>query len=311
MRRRERATLPARGRLAHKIDSTLRGNWATELAARHATTGMPVVVVPALPALGRVCIDGVVLVDGVPVHESDVRLDPHGGPVSSRPGELLAAAGAPVVEIHDRAALSAWFAAPIGVAVVDADDQRSIDAVVDRWHNTNGILLAGTSAVIGTAIGRPHAHAPTRIVQPPTAGRVRERAPGRRRPDRPCAGSRRRRWSTGSAPTSSGRWRRGPRRAPHPSPTGPSPRSRRRRRCRASCRRPPSVIESGHVGTLVLIGGDTTASLLGDALVVVLGSVVPGTALVESLVVDIPVITRAGGFGTDDALVDLLWGHRT
>jgi D-threonate/D-erythronate kinase len=303
------ATLPSRGRLAHKIDSTLRGNWATELAARHSTTGMPVAVVPALPALGRVCIDGVVLVDGVPVHESDARLDPHGGPASSRPGELLEAAGAPVVEIRDRAALSAWFAAPIGVAVVDADDQRAIDAVVDRWHNTTGILLAGTSAVIGTAIGRPTRHAPTRIVQPPTVvvcgsahpvaaaqiDRVRTRGGevvDRFVPDVLRA------MEAGTPVV-----------LRVPAPDGPITPLQATAAMQSLMQEAASLIESGHVGTLVLIGGDTTAALLGDALVVVLGSVVPGTALVESLVVDIPVITRAGGFGTDDALVDLLWGN--
>ena len=36
-------------RYAHKIDSTLRGNWASELVARHAATGHPVLVVPAYP----------------------------------------------------------------------------------------------------------------------------------------------------------------------------------------------------------------------------------------------------------------------
>lgn len=304
------STLSTAGRLAHKIDSTLRGNWATELAARHAATGMPVVVVPALPALGRVCVDGVVLVDGVPVHESPVRFDPHGGPASSRPRDLLEAAGAPVVEVHDRVALSAWFADPVGVAVVDADDQRSIDAVVDRWHNRNGILLAGTSAVIGTAIGRPTHHAPTRIVQPPTlvvcgsahplAAAQIERVRGRGAhvvdrfgPDVLQA------METGT-----------PIVLRPPALDGPVTAQQASDAMQRLMQEAASVIESGHVGTLVLIGGDTTAALLGDALVVVLGSVVPGTALVESLVVDIPVITRAGGFGSDEALVDLLWGHR-
>jgi uncharacterized protein YgbK (DUF1537 family) len=68
-----------------------------------------------------------------------------------------------------------------------------------------------------------------------------------------------------------------------------------------------AVVESGHVGTLIVLGGDTAAALLGDALVVVHGSVRSGTALVESLVVDVPVITRAGGFGAVDALSELLW----
>jgi nucleotide-binding universal stress UspA family protein len=38
-------------RHAHKIDSTLRGNWASELVARYTTTGRPVLVVPAQGAV--------------------------------------------------------------------------------------------------------------------------------------------------------------------------------------------------------------------------------------------------------------------
>ena len=43
----------------HKIDSTLRGQWATELRTRHETGGRRVVVLPAWPALGRTCRRGV------------------------------------------------------------------------------------------------------------------------------------------------------------------------------------------------------------------------------------------------------------
>ncbi|MEO5724596.1 MAG: four-carbon acid sugar kinase family protein, partial [Ilumatobacteraceae bacterium] len=43
-------------RTAHKIDSTLRGNWAYELVARHRVAGRRVLVIPALPHLGRTCL---------------------------------------------------------------------------------------------------------------------------------------------------------------------------------------------------------------------------------------------------------------
>ena len=92
------AALAIAGPVAHKIDSTLRGNWARELVARHLTSRMPVLLVPALPALGRVCVGGVVFNGGRPVHEGDVdvrqRID------SSRPADHLCAAGASdVVEL--------------------------------------------------------------------------------------------------------------------------------------------------------------------------------------------------------------------
>ena len=58
----------------------------------------------------------------------------------------------------------------------------------------------------------------------------------------------------------------------------------------------------------VVIGGDTAAMVLGAAPVRVLGSVAPGTAWVVSPRYPIPVVTRAGGFGDERALADLLWG---
>ena len=45
---------------AHKIDSTLRGNWSDEVRARVRVTGRRVVVVPAWPQMGRTCVVGVV-----------------------------------------------------------------------------------------------------------------------------------------------------------------------------------------------------------------------------------------------------------
>ena len=40
----------------------------------------------------------------------------------------------------------------------------------------------------------------------------------------------------------------------------------------------------------------------------VLGSVAPGTAWLVSTRFLVPVVTRAGGFGDERALADLLWG---
>src|SRR4051812_9287183 len=46
------ASLMIVGPSAHKIDSTLRGNWAHELVARQRASGLPVLLIPALPVLG-------------------------------------------------------------------------------------------------------------------------------------------------------------------------------------------------------------------------------------------------------------------
>ncbi|HEY1608989.1 MAG TPA: four-carbon acid sugar kinase family protein [Paraburkholderia sp.] len=56
-------------RLYKKIDSTLRGNWAAEVAALQAEAGLAIVA-PAFPATGRVLRDGRVFVHGTPLEET-------------------------------------------------------------------------------------------------------------------------------------------------------------------------------------------------------------------------------------------------
>src|ERR687897_2644258 len=60
-----------------KLDSTLRGPIAAELAAALGASGRDrAVVAPAFPAAGRTTADGVQLVRGVPVHETEAKNDP-------------------------------------------------------------------------------------------------------------------------------------------------------------------------------------------------------------------------------------------
>jgi uncharacterized protein YgbK (DUF1537 family) len=56
-------------RLYKKIDSTLRGNWAAEVAGLQALAGMAIVA-PAFPATGRTVRDGRVYVHGEPLEQT-------------------------------------------------------------------------------------------------------------------------------------------------------------------------------------------------------------------------------------------------
>lgn len=57
-------------RLYKKIDSTLRGNWAAEVAALQPLAGLAIVA-PAFPATGRTLSGGRVFVNGMPLESTD------------------------------------------------------------------------------------------------------------------------------------------------------------------------------------------------------------------------------------------------
>ena len=60
-----------------KVDSTLRGNLGAEIEAVLAVTGLPAALVcTAIPKNGRVCLNGHLLVNGVPLHETEIGRDP-------------------------------------------------------------------------------------------------------------------------------------------------------------------------------------------------------------------------------------------
>jgi D-threonate/D-erythronate kinase len=86
------AAMGGRGqRLYKKIDSTLRGNWAAEVAGLQALAGMAIVA-PAFPATGRTVRDGRVYVQGEPLERTATWQLEHAGR-SADIAEQLAAAG--------------------------------------------------------------------------------------------------------------------------------------------------------------------------------------------------------------------------
>ncbi len=75
-----------------KVDSTLRGNLGAEIDAVADRLAFDfVAVAPALPALGRVTLDGQHLLHGVPVHETEIGRDPAAPVRESNVVALLAA----------------------------------------------------------------------------------------------------------------------------------------------------------------------------------------------------------------------------
>ncbi len=296
-------------RRGHKIDSTLRGNWPDELAVMAAAR--PVLLIPALPELGRVCVDGIVLEHGRPVHESGAGSDVRRRVTTARPAELLHDAGcSDVTSLRDVAATGEWLTRPHGIAVADAGDMATIERLVAVWaEGRSDVALAGTAAVVGAA-GRSTRGAVSPVsfppIEPPVliacgsvhpAARAQlDHAEHRGIPVTTLADDlTARRLADSEALVLATE-----------IPVGDVDAPLAVAAASGLARGVEWLRRSVHVGALVLIGGDTTAAVLGDAAVTVHGSIAAGTAWADVAGFEMPVITRAGGFGGEGALVDLI-----
>lgn len=273
---------------AHKIDSTLRGQWAHEVTSRCERSGRRLLVVAAWPEMGRTCIGGVVHVDGA-AHD---RLDRH----------------LPGIAIVAPADMGEWLDGDSPMGAVDVADTDSLERVADdiarhRAFAEGRVLLAAPAAPIAAVVGRALSSAP---------GWSRDTAP-----DIPTSGHRPSERLVGSTLVVSGSATEisaaqlaavtqerpdvevfAPRRTPGP------PRSSV---AREVVRRARTRLAEGGVGAVVVVGGSTAALLLGDSPRLVHGMAIPGLPWSTPLSGDGPVvISKAGGFGRDDTLVAAL-----
>jgi len=133
--------------LFKKIDSTMRGPVAAELAALAAA--MPearILFTPANPAVGRTVRAGVLRVNGVPVAETEFGRDPLSPVRESSLPKLLGAAAT------DR------------VVIADAETQDDLDAAVARMAAADGPWIAVGSGALARAVAT---RGETRAVVPP------------------------------------------------------------------------------------------------------------------------------------------------
>lgn len=269
------ATLPDGAWAGHKIDSTLRGNWAAEVRARRLATGRRLIVLPGWPDMGRTCVAGVVKVFDEPVGEMKAHL----------PEAAL---------VPHAAALRHWWSGTRAVAVCDVPDSEalvSLAAAVAEFPEEAVIVAgpAGPLAAVRRAREGTAAHQPTvpevlgpALVVCGSASPVAHRQLAQLRMSHPAVEV------IAVAPTED---------ELHP---GPAAEIADRARVRLGEALP---------ATLVLVGGDTAAAVLGDAPRRVGGMIAPGMPWSRDLDGGGPlVITKAGGFGGVDALARLFAG---
>ena len=142
------------GTVFKKIDSTFRGPIASELAALlEAMQASTVLVCPAFPAQGRTVLNGMLLVDGVPAHETPVGLDPaYPGPLSDLL-DILSREGTPGIpvtllplkEVRGGAEeLRRGLQGRRGIRVADAETDADLEALARAGLAQGSLLLAGS-----------------------------------------------------------------------------------------------------------------------------------------------------------------------
>ncbi|MEO8267731.1 MAG: four-carbon acid sugar kinase family protein [Ilumatobacteraceae bacterium] len=269
----------------HKIDSTLRGNWAAEASAL-VDSGRRVVMIPSHPLVGRVCAGGVVYVNGVPLAESEIGNDPRLPVRSSRPSETLAGD-----EIADADALAAWLATTnAGVAIVDAATLADIDRLVAMALRLPDVILVGPASVVaavavirspgGAATELPMPHLPTPIVAVCASLHPVSRAQIAKLVD------------AGIDVVTSSQVRT------TESAAIVAEVAERGRR----------LVAAKRARSVILVGGDTAEAFIGDSVVRVFGSIGVGVSLGQAGIdgATLRLACKPGGFGAPNTLVDLV-----
>ena len=269
----------------HKIDSTLRGNWAVELSAL-ADRGRRVVLVPSHPRVGRVCDGGVVYVNGVPVAQTDLANDPRLPVLSSRPSESL-----PGAELDGVDELGQWLATSnSGVAIVDALTLVDIDRLVAIALGETDVVLSGPASIV-EAVARICAPAgrsdvlPEPILPTPVVVVCASLHPMSRAQIAKVA------------------------EAGFDVVTSSDLRVEDSEQVAVEvAERAHQLIATRQARSVILVGGDTAEAFLGDTVVRMFGSIDIGVSLGEAIVrgTKLRVAGKPGGFGTPNTLLDLV-----
>lgn len=278
--------------LVKQFDSTLRGFVAEEcLAARAASGRRKLLIAPAFPSEGRSTEGGSVYVHGVPVHLGAFARDPTRPVTQSSLPQLFGAHGQALQVARDAAHARVLLDSHDAV-VVDARCEEDLERLVDGLIGVPDLLWAGSTGLL-RAMAR-------RLPPPARAAADPAPAPAAQRPLlvvgslNPC--SRRQ--------LEAARGRCGVRvlataAAPRPGAL------------RELVRRSAQLLRAGACDALVVTGGETARQIV-DALPAlalrVRREVEAGTPLVtvETATSAFPMITKAGGFGDDRALLRCL-----
>ncbi len=293
-----------------KLDSTLRGNWAHELRASLERRGGRAMIVAAFPAVGRVCVDGIVLEHGCPVAEGPAGRDPRTPIATSRVSDFLAMTGVePPASVATPDAARRWCeAGSERIAVCDAADDAMLAELGRVWSGADGVVFAGTGASVAAAVdslgagsvGAAGAAPPPVLLSPALvavgsmhpvaraqARRLGERGwtieePGHRPA---VVGERHVVWTAANITVDRG-----------DEPAAELGETIGRH------------LRTGGWRTVVVVGGDTAAAVIGAQVVEIGGLFAPGVPWGRPLGSELVLVAKPGGFGDADTIAELFDG---
>lgn len=279
-------------RLFLKIDSTMRGPVSAQVrgaidawSLRHPDA--PAVVAPSFPAQGRTVVDGVVLVDGIAVSRTASGRDPFTPVASSMltdllPGyERLPASGG-------SEGLPAW-------SFADASTDAHLDAIAQMIDGRPAAVAVG-SAGLASALARRWRHPATSVVRPASRGDIVVAATSLHPVTARQLGE-----LAASAP-------RGVEVVTPPSERGRSAAAVADEIARSVS----ALVRTRPVDSLIVVGGDGAAAVLADLGATgvdiddVLGAGCPTGIVVGGDAHGLRIVSKSGGFGSPNTLIDLV-----
>jgi D-threonate/D-erythronate kinase len=287
----------APARLYKKVDSTLRGAIAAELAGVLEGAGRRgAILAPSLPAQRRTVTDGVLRIGGQPAGETAIARDPTFPPTGDRVLALLGAAGphpaglVPLATVRrGPAAVAARLTRFDAILVCDAESDEDLGVLAAAGERVP-VLLAGSAGLAAALAARMAGEPARRAPRPPAsllvvAGSAHpvSRAQVARLQSRGIAGI----WAPADA------------RGDRDAIVSELAEAARRE------------VERAVPGSLLLTGGETAYSVcraLGAEGIALAGEVEPGLAIGALLggpFAGLAVVTKAGSFGDPETLLRL------
>ena len=152
---------------AHRIDSTLRGNLGSETDAMLDVLGPDYIAIaaPCFPATGRIVCGGYMLVDGVPLHKTNIAIDPK-TPVKTSDVVALftqqSKYGVAAIDLNEMMKGAYYLADRIGVLaekgvrtiVFDCISQEDLDLIADAVIESGKKTIAVDPGVFTATMAR-------------------------------------------------------------------------------------------------------------------------------------------------------------